>query len=153
MFSARHRIPNAVHSCHERRMIRSEICVYLGPADRAELEALMTNRNTPRKLAWRPDIVLETADCAGTVEIMGRTGLSKPTVWRWQERYLDKGVPGLKRDKTRPSCDTSHSTTRSCRSPSCGAERQCRPRRNGTSPTLISSSNHRATFWDARVNQ
>ncbi len=29
--------------------------------------------------------------------------MSKPTVWRWQERYLDEGVPGLKRDKTRPS--------------------------------------------------
>ena len=30
--------------------------------------------------------------------------MSKPTVWRWLERYLDEGVPGLKRDKTRPSC-------------------------------------------------
>ncbi|MFV0386881.1 helix-turn-helix domain-containing protein [Paracoccus sp. (in: a-proteobacteria)] len=29
---------------------------------------------------------------------MRRTGMSKPTVWRWQERYLDEGVPGLKRD-------------------------------------------------------
>jgi hypothetical protein len=29
--------------------------------------------------------------------------MSKPTVWRWQERYLDEGLPGLKRDKTRPS--------------------------------------------------
>lgn len=28
---------------------------------------------------------------------------SKPTVWRWQQRYLDEGVAGLKRDKTRPS--------------------------------------------------
>ena len=25
-----------------------------------------------------------------------------PTVWRWQERYLDEGVDGLKREKTRP---------------------------------------------------
>ena len=44
-----------------------------------------------------------TADGQGTVEIMRRTGMSKPTVWRWQARYLDEGVPGLKRDKTRPS--------------------------------------------------
>ena len=84
-------------------MRRSDICLYLGPADRAELEALRTARNTPRKLAWRAGIVLGTADGAGTVEIMRRTGMSKPTVWRWQERYLDEGVPGLKRDKTRPS--------------------------------------------------
>ncbi len=34
---------------------------------------------------------------------MRRTGTSKPTVWRWQQRYLDEGVADLKRDKTRPS--------------------------------------------------
>jgi len=84
-------------------MRRSDICLYLGPADRAELQALLTNRNTARKLAWRAGIVLATADGEGTVEIMRRTGMSKPTVWRWQERYRDEGVPGLKRDKTRPS--------------------------------------------------
>jgi len=84
-------------------MRRSDICLYLGPADRAELQALLINRNTPRKLAWRAEIVLVTADGQGTVEIMRRTGMSKPTVWRWQARYLEEGVPGLKRDKTRPS--------------------------------------------------
>jgi transposase len=31
--------------------------------------------------------------------------MSKPTVGRWQERYLDEGVPGLKRNKTRPSLE------------------------------------------------
>ena len=29
--------------------------------------------------------------------------MSKPTIWRWQQQYLDEGVAGLKRDKTRPS--------------------------------------------------
>ena len=29
--------------------------------------------------------------------------MSKPTVWRWLERYIDEGIPGLKRDKARPS--------------------------------------------------
>ncbi|MFV1874455.1 helix-turn-helix domain-containing protein [Nioella sp.] len=70
-------------------MRRSDICLYLGPADRAELQALLTNRNTPRKLAWRAGIVLATADGNGTTEIMRRTGMSKPTVWRWQERYRE----------------------------------------------------------------
>lgn len=46
--------------------------------------------------------MLTTAEGVGTVEIMRRTCMSKPTVWRWQERYLDEGVPWLKRDKTRP---------------------------------------------------
>jgi len=103
VFPASHKIPKAAASWHDRRMRRTDICLYLGPADRAELQALLTNRNTPRKLVWRADIVLATADGRGTVEIMRRTGMSKPTVWRWQERYLDEGVPGLKRDKTRSS--------------------------------------------------
>ena len=84
-------------------MRRPDICLYICSADRAELQALLSNRNTPRKLAWRAGIVLATADGQGTVEIMRQTGMSKPTVWRWQERYLEEGVAGLRRDKTRPS--------------------------------------------------
>jgi transposase len=61
------------------------------------------NRNTPRKLVWRADIVPATAVGEGTALIIRRTGMSKPTVWRWQKRYLHEGMPGLKRDKTRPS--------------------------------------------------
>ena len=38
----------------------------------------------------------------GTGEIVRRTGKSKPCVWRWQERFMREGVPGLLRDKTRP---------------------------------------------------
>ncbi len=52
---------------------------------------------------WRAEIVLATADGHGTNEIMRRTGKSKPCVWRWQERYVEAGVGGLLRDKTRPS--------------------------------------------------
>ena len=64
---------------------------------------MIINRNTARKLVWRAEIVLATADGHGTFEIMRRARTSKPTVWRWQARYLDEGVAGLKRDKTRPS--------------------------------------------------
>ena len=84
-------------------MRRDDLCLYLGPANCAELQALLTDRNTPRKLVWRAEIVLATADGCGTVEIMRRAKTSKPTVWRWQARYLDEGIDGLKRDKTRPS--------------------------------------------------
>jgi len=34
--------------------------------------------------------------------VMRRSGLSKPVVWRWQERFMHEGVDGLLRDKTRP---------------------------------------------------
>jgi transposase len=74
-------------------MRRADICFYLGPAERAELEALRTDCNTPR--TRQAVIVLATADGAGNVAIMRRPGMSKPPVWRWQERYLDDGVPGL----------------------------------------------------------
>jgi transposase len=59
--------------------------------------------NSPQKHVWRAGIILATADGCGTAEIMRRTGKSKPCVWRWQERFMRKGVPGLLRDKTRPS--------------------------------------------------
>ena len=76
-------------------MRRDDICLYLGPADRAQLEALRANGNRPRKVVWLAAIVLATADGCGTNEIMRRAETSKPTVWRWQERYLDEGVAGL----------------------------------------------------------
>jgi len=84
-------------------MRRDDICLYLGPADRSKLLALITNRNTARKLIWRAGIVLATAGGHCSIEIMRRARTSKSAVWRWQARYLDEGLDGLKRDKTRPS--------------------------------------------------
>jgi hypothetical protein len=84
-------------------MRRDDIFLYLCPADPAHLQALLADRNTPGKVVWRAEIVLATAGGCGTNEIMRRADMSKPTVWRWQARYLDEGVAGLRRDKTRPS--------------------------------------------------
>src|SRR6266550_112040 len=84
-------------------MRRDDICIYVSPSNRARLAALIGARNTPSKVVWRAEIVLATADGHGTNAVMRRTGKSKPCVWRWQERYVDEGVPGLLRDKTRPS--------------------------------------------------
>ena len=75
----------------------------MSPANRARLERLVADRNTRSKVVWRAEIVLATADGLGTNAIMRRTGKSKPCVWRWQERYVEEGVEGLLRDKTRPS--------------------------------------------------
>ena len=84
-------------------MRRDDICLYLAPNDRAQLQARLADRNTSRKLVWRAEIVLATADRCGTNEIMRRANTSKPTVWRWQARYLGEGVDGLRCCKTRPS--------------------------------------------------
>src|SRR5258706_6984129 len=83
-------------------MRRDDICIYVSPSTRARLVALIGARKTPSKVVWRAKIVLATADGHGTNEIMRRTGRSKPCVWRWQERYVEEGVDGLLRDKTRP---------------------------------------------------
>jgi len=71
--------------------------------DRANLEAVAANRNSPQKHVWRARIVLMTAAGHGTAEIMRRTGKAKTVIWRWQERFGTEGVAGLWRDKTRPS--------------------------------------------------
>jgi transposase len=83
--------------------MRNDVSIYVSPSDRAHLERLMADRNTPRKVVWRAGIVLATAEGVGTMAIMRRTGKSKPCVWRWQERFIAEGVAGLLRDKTRPS--------------------------------------------------
>ena len=81
---------------------RSSRSLWLSAADRARLAAIVADRNSPQKHVWRARIVLLSADRLGTVEIMRRTGKAKPSVWRWQARYLEAGVDGLLRDKTRP---------------------------------------------------
>ena len=50
-----------------------------------------------QKLVWRARIVLLSADGIGTMTIVRLVGKSKVTVWRWQERYLAKGIAGLRR--------------------------------------------------------
>jgi transposase len=83
--------------------MREGITVEVSAADRARLRAVVADRNSPQKHVWRAEIILATADGLGTSEIMRRAGVSKPCVWRWQERFMREGVAGLLRDKTRPS--------------------------------------------------
>lgn len=83
--------------------MREGILVEVNAAARSLLEAVVADRNSPQKHVWRSRIVLLTADGLGTIEIMRQTGKSKTAVWRWQERFMEEGVEGLFRDKTRPS--------------------------------------------------
>lgn len=83
--------------------MRSGISINLSPSDRDRLDQIMKDRNAAQKHAWRAEIVLLTGDGVGTNEIMRRTRTSKTCVWRWQERFMQEGVEGLLRDKTRPS--------------------------------------------------
>ena len=83
--------------------MRDDISIYVSRSDRTGLEGLLANRNTPRKVVWRAQIVLATADGLATMAITRRVGRSKKCVGRWQERYIDEGIAGLQRDKTRPA--------------------------------------------------
>ena len=83
--------------------MRRDVVVEVSAADRTRLQAIVADRNSPQKHVWRARIVLLTSDGLGTVEIMRRTSKSKTCVWRWQERFMEAGVDGLRRDKTRPS--------------------------------------------------
>lgn len=83
--------------------MRIGIAIDLTSADRERLERICKDRNAPQKHVWRAEIVLLSAAGVGTSEIMRRTDTSKTCVWRWQERFMQEGVEGLLRDKTRPS--------------------------------------------------
>jgi hypothetical protein len=50
-------------------MRRDDICLYLALDDRVRLQTLVADRNTPRKLAWRAEIILATVGGHGTNEI------------------------------------------------------------------------------------
>ena len=83
--------------------MRKRITIEVNAADRQALTAIVTDRNSSQQHVWRAQIVLLTADGCGTMAITRRTGTSKTSVWRWQARFIAEGVPGLLRDKTRPS--------------------------------------------------
>ena len=83
--------------------MRTGISITVGSSDRLRLEGVVKERNFAQKHVWRAAIILLSAEGVGTHEIMRRTGTSKTCVWRWQERFMEEGVDGLLRDKTRPS--------------------------------------------------
>ena len=83
--------------------MRAGISITVTPEDRLRLETIAQDRNSPQKHVWRARIIMLTTDGVGTNGIVAATGKDKTCVWRWQERFMQEGVEGLVRDKTRPS--------------------------------------------------
>src|SRR5713101_1278959 len=77
------------------------VCVIVSAVDRERLEAIVVDRNQRQKYVERARIVLTSADRGPAQRIAQGIGLSRPTVWRWQQRFAEAGVEGLLRDKTR----------------------------------------------------
>jgi transposase len=77
------------------------VCIILSPSDCNRLAAIAADRNRPRKHLERAQIVLASADRMPVQQIATRLGVSRPMVWRWQQRFAEAGVEGLLHDKTR----------------------------------------------------
>jgi transposase len=65
------------------------------------LAAIAADRNRPRKHVERARIVLASAERDSVQRVAQSVGVSRPTVWRWQQRSVESGVDGLLRDRTR----------------------------------------------------
>jgi transposase len=93
-------IHRAVAACYGWGMAHT-VCPLISAADRARLAAIVADRNRPQKHAARARIILASAERFDVAEVARRAGISRPAVWRWQQRFAEAGVGGLLRDKTR----------------------------------------------------
>ena len=79
------------------------VCVIVSAADRERLQAISGDRNQSRKHMERARIVpaRPRPERKPAQRVAAGVGVSRPTVWRWQQRYAEVGVEGVLRDKTR----------------------------------------------------
>jgi transposase len=77
------------------------VCVLLSALDRMRLEVIATDRNQPCKHVERARVVLASADGRPVQQVATEVDVSRPMVWRWQQRFAEDGPDGLLRDKTR----------------------------------------------------
>jgi hypothetical protein len=73
--------------------------VVLNAAEREQLAAIAGDRNRPRKHIARARVVFASADRRSAQRVARSMCVSRPTVWRWQLRFVESGVEGLLRDK------------------------------------------------------
>ena len=76
--------------------------IELSAKDRAALRGIVADGNTPQKIAKRARIVLMSAEGHGTVAIMRAVAVAKTTVWRWQTYFVEAGVAGLVKGRSKP---------------------------------------------------
>lgn len=77
------------------------VSVILSAEERSQLADVIGDRNRPQKHVQRSRIILHSADRLPVLDVARRSGVSRPAVWRWQQRYAEQGLDGLLRDKTR----------------------------------------------------
>jgi transposase len=77
------------------------VCPLVSAADRARLEAIVTDRNRAQKHVARARTILAAAERLSVAEVARRAGVGRPAVWRWQRRFVEAGVDGLLREASR----------------------------------------------------
>ena len=95
-------------------MMMKQAAFVLRARDRTELEGILRDGNVPQKIVKRAKIVLMTADGAGVTTIMRTVGVSKTTVWRWQDYFIEAGVTGLVKGTSRFLPSNTRLATESC---------------------------------------
>lgn len=80
---------------------RPKLQVAVTAEQRDQLQSIVKSRTMPAALVMRARIILLTAAETSNQQIMQKLGLSHGTVWKWQRRFLDRGIAGLD-DELRP---------------------------------------------------
>ena len=60
--------------------------------DRERPDAIVGSGYSPQKHVWRARIFLLSPEGVGTMAIERRSGKAKPTIWRWQARFVTEGL-------------------------------------------------------------
>jgi hypothetical protein len=66
--------------------------IILNAGDRERLVAIVAERNRPHKHVQRVRIILHSDERRPVLAIAKRVGVSRPAVWRWQQRFAEQGV-------------------------------------------------------------
>ena len=82
-------------------MARPKAALVVTKVDRQVLDSMAHRARTAPQLARRARIVLACATGLDNTTVAKKLRMSKPTVGRWRQRFIDKGVDGLL-DEPRP---------------------------------------------------
>src|SRR3989442_15878651 len=72
------------------------------PDDREWLETLVAGGKTPQRVVLRARIVLGAADGQSNNGLAKELGVSRPTLLRWRQRYVEAGGVGRLEEAPRP---------------------------------------------------
>ena len=78
------------------------VSLLLSAQHSADLQGIIEDRGRLVKHVQRAQIILLSAERLPVLEIARRVGISRPMVWRWQQRFAEEGIEGLLRDQTSP---------------------------------------------------